>query len=366
MMRCLMTAAMVGCVVCVCPRGLRAQPQPGGVAEATLEELRDRGRACYRRRDYPCALQFFERAYRIDPQPKTLFNLASAQDKLGLAVRAYRNYRRYLRGAPAAPAEALLHIQRRLQLLVPKVARLVVVVRPSQARFRLIGDDAIGQGPSDELVVSPGVYQLIVEAPAHQTQRQTIRLIAGSVARRELSLSPIVSASLPVAVARSQPELAPAAAQTEPARLFFPAAGESPLDPPLHSVLPIESALLTSRVLSYLDLTHDGASGKTSYTLGLSGRLALWRRIAFEVHVPFLVHGWLVRQRSPTLPSNMATPLDGSAWAVGCASGATSLAKGSRSSVILVRYCRASRATRCLACTRCSAAVWRSLSSLAL
>ncbi len=69
-----------------------------------------------RRRDYRCAVAKFEAALALEPAPEMRFNLASAQDKLGLHAAAVRQFQRYLAEAAAtAHPKALGHIQRRLR-----------------------------------------------------------------------------------------------------------------------------------------------------------------------------------------------------------------------------------------------------------
>ena len=52
------------------------------------------------------------------------FNIASAQDKLGLAVLAVREYQAYLKQTAAVPAAVRKHITQRMAALTRKVGQI--------------------------------------------------------------------------------------------------------------------------------------------------------------------------------------------------------------------------------------------------
>lgn len=177
------------------PAPLGATPAAGTTSPdlAMLQDLRQQGEACYRRRDYRCAVAKFERALSLVPTAAMRFNLASAQDKLGDAPLAIRQYRRYLEeaGRSVSPT-ALAHIQRRMKQLLPKVGRLQLTP-PDNARISIDGielralEPAILEGGRMELVLEPGSYRIDVAVPARPVRNLRVELKPGALHAVELN-----------------------------------------------------------------------------------------------------------------------------------------------------------------------------------
>ena len=181
-----------------------------------MTQLREQGKACYRGRDYRCALRRFEEAFGLRPDPAMRFNVASAQDKLGMAVEAVRQYHRYLREAGSdAPATARRHIHRRLASLLPRVARLRLVLSPSDAKVEIDGEAVRPRPPprlaasmpastgneapapgAPELVLSPGSHQLTIIAPEREPHRRALDLAAGELRTVEVTLVVVAHGTL--------------------------------------------------------------------------------------------------------------------------------------------------------------------------
>jgi hypothetical protein len=182
----------------------------------TVSRLREQGKACYRKRDYRCALSRFQEALDLRADPAMRFNVASAQDKLGMAVEAVRQYHRYLREAGSdAPETARRHIHLRLTSLLAQVARLRLAVSPTDARIEIDGKAVVprppprvsaatptsGAAPSSrpsmpELVLAPGSHELAVTAPEREPHRRTLTLAAGEVHTLELALVVVAHGTL--------------------------------------------------------------------------------------------------------------------------------------------------------------------------
>jgi len=84
--------------------------EPGGRSEAGPHF--QRGAQAYAIGHFDEAITEFESAYKLDPAPILLFNIAQANRHLGRKERALFFYRRYLEQAPAAPnrADAQRHV----------------------------------------------------------------------------------------------------------------------------------------------------------------------------------------------------------------------------------------------------------------
>lgn len=160
-----------------------------------VEALREQGEACYRQRDYACALQRFERAFALNPGPAMRFNVASALDKLGRAALAVRQYRRYLSeaGDTVSPS-AVAHIQHRMKSRLPQVAQLQLVVEPGEATITVDGVPlaSLATEPTTlgryQLVLDPGDYRLDLTCPGHVPRTSSVTLEAGGLRTLELKL----------------------------------------------------------------------------------------------------------------------------------------------------------------------------------
>jgi len=153
-----------------------------------VAELRAQGKACYRRRDYRCALARFEAAYALHPTPAMRFNVASAQDKLGVMPMAYHLYHRYLEEAGgSAPRRVRVYVGQRMKLLVRRIARLRIEVSPPDAEIRvdsaLIPPERLRrlEGGGVELALNPGAYNLTLQRAGFAARSMAIKAEAGRV-----------------------------------------------------------------------------------------------------------------------------------------------------------------------------------------
>lgn len=155
------------------------------------ERLRLEGKACYRQRDYRCALDRFRRAQARLPTPEMRFNVASAQDKLGLAVLAAREYQAYLRQAESVPVKVRGHITQRMAELNGRIGRVRLTVRPAEAALSLNGTPQPrepGQPGAWELIVEPGTHQLDLSCAGHRPSSLTVTLLPGELKRASVTL----------------------------------------------------------------------------------------------------------------------------------------------------------------------------------
>ena len=71
--------------------------------DAAAKTFSDRGANAYSQKQFTQALVMFQRAYRENPQPALLFNIAECERQLGSFEMAAKSYRDYLAQAPDAP-----------------------------------------------------------------------------------------------------------------------------------------------------------------------------------------------------------------------------------------------------------------------
>lgn len=93
-----------------------AHAQSSGAAQHHIEQ----GEHFYRLSDYPAALRQYEAAYRLDPRPALLFNVARCHEVMANLEQAIRYYRRYLRRTPDAKDRAI--VEQRIRNLRKRLA----------------------------------------------------------------------------------------------------------------------------------------------------------------------------------------------------------------------------------------------------
>jgi hypothetical protein len=155
------------------------------------ERLRLEGKACYRQRDYRCALDRFRKAQAQMPTPQMRFNIASAQDKLGLAVLAAREYQAYLRQAESVPVKVRGHITQRMAELDGKIGRIRLTARPAEAALSLNGTPQPrepGRPGTWDLIVEPGTHQLDLSCAGYRPSSLTVTLLPGELKRAVVTL----------------------------------------------------------------------------------------------------------------------------------------------------------------------------------
>lgn len=110
----------------------------GGPADAGASRLAqqhvEQGERFYRLSDYPAALRQYEAAYRLDPRPALLFNVARCHEVMANLALAIRYYRRYLRGTPDARDRAI--VEQRILNLRKRLAERSREPEPDRPRAR--------------------------------------------------------------------------------------------------------------------------------------------------------------------------------------------------------------------------------------
>jgi tetratricopeptide (TPR) repeat protein len=107
------------------PRPLAARVEaqrrpPRNPREVQARTLFEQGQAAYEEGRYEDAIHAFEQAYALSARPLLLYNIANAQERLGLLREALENLRYYLEDAPADEQPVL---ERRIRGLEDRIRR---------------------------------------------------------------------------------------------------------------------------------------------------------------------------------------------------------------------------------------------------
>ena len=213
-------ACLIGLSLLVTPP-CRAQ-SPDGEAKSLFKQ----GNALFAKGDYAAALERFERAFTLRPNPKILINIGTTNHKLKRLPAAALAYERFLQQVdPGASAKRVAAVRQRLDQLRRGLASLTVIYGPSGATVR-VGQRAVGTTPlKNRVYLNPGTHELVVEKAGYKAFSETMTLSAGEHRRLESTLQvdgdykPPVPATQPAPPPSSQP-----AAATHPAARLPPPA----------------------------------------------------------------------------------------------------------------------------------------------
>lgn len=153
---------------------------------------------------YQRALAAYTKAYELVPNPKILFPIGVAEEKLGLWPVAARDLRRFLTQVPDADPTMRAEAERRLENAKLQVGVLALVVTPDDVQVSL-DDVVLGTSPlPDPLYLAAGDYKLTFAADGYQPLEQAISVEVGSESERTFEL-----VAIPIIVETPKPRPAP-------------------------------------------------------------------------------------------------------------------------------------------------------------
>lgn len=138
------------------------------------------GKQFYKESRYDDAIREFRDAYKYDPNPLLLYNLAQAYEKAALIPDALQYYRRYIHDSPTAPDRKTVEIAigNLEQRMVEKGVQLVTVF--STPDGAMVAIDGTVQGPTPlGANLKPGRHKLSVSLAAYKTLERDFGLTAG-------------------------------------------------------------------------------------------------------------------------------------------------------------------------------------------
>ncbi|WP_437708732.1 hypothetical protein WMF45_31180 [Sorangium sp. So ce448] len=197
---------------------------------AAAEALFERGLADMQAGRYETGCKALAESERMDPQPGTLFTLASCEARWGRIATAVARFKDYLaRFDRMTPAEQARQGQRpklageerdRLSPQIPRLALSLPPDAPAGTVVRrdgsVLGEAALGVA----LPVDPGDHRVSIQAPGAPVREQHVTIAAGETKELTLALKDAPAAE------------APAPPPTSPAPAIVPAPAPAPPDAP--------------------------------------------------------------------------------------------------------------------------------------
>lgn len=156
--------------------------EPTAAADPVTEEARarvHRGLELYDEGEYRLALIELERANKILPSYKLLYNIGQVYMQLGQHARAHMTLRRYLAdGASEIPSARRAEVEGDIATLAKRIAAVTVETTPIGAEVTL-NDIPLGVAPVARTVVDAGSLRVLASKPGYVSQTRVLALAGG-------------------------------------------------------------------------------------------------------------------------------------------------------------------------------------------
>lgn len=153
---------------------------------------------------YQEAIELYEKAYGLDPDPVLLFNIAYLYEKQGKLFEAVRGYELTLDAETSAPQRR--DTESRLEQLRPRApGRLALDGTPPGARV-LVDGRSVGVLPTSSLELPAGDHELRVTSDGFLPEGRTVKLVPGRESTLTFALTAAPASPPPVEGGPATPE----------------------------------------------------------------------------------------------------------------------------------------------------------------
>ncbi|MCA9545752.1 MAG: tetratricopeptide repeat protein [Myxococcales bacterium] len=182
-------ALLMAAALCLPTAPVAAAPQSTKVARA--QALYDLGVQAFKAKDFVKADEFFREAYKLDPSPVLLYNMARAAEEQGEGELAVRRYRLYLKNYPQA--EDADQVRKRVRVMEKvlrkaKQGQLTVSGAPPGSRF-LVNDEPMPEPGTRGWDLDPGEYAVRVEPTAGEPWEGRATVTTGQLAEVQYAVA---------------------------------------------------------------------------------------------------------------------------------------------------------------------------------
>ena len=202
------------------PRAAFAQEAPPGALHQDAEEralsVKARGDAAMESGDFAGALNAYRAAYEISPNPALLYNMGSAEERLGMHAEASHHLELFARSAPPELKTRVPHLDELLSTVRAHVAYLTVRTNVASAKISVRGKP-FGATPMKAAVATAGgKVSLEIAADGYVPYRRDVVLEEGRSTIVDVTLVPSSSAASGGVFAQAPIKQDPADAASEP------------------------------------------------------------------------------------------------------------------------------------------------------
>jgi tetratricopeptide (TPR) repeat protein len=179
----------------------------GALAQPGPRELFESGRAAYRVGEYERAVEYWEKAFAMDPKPLLKYNLGQAYERLGQLEAAIAATENYLENtSPDDPNRG--DAVGRLAKMKQRLEQTAVIVHSDVegAIIEIDGEYRARAPRPDPLKVAPGQHTIVVRQDGYEEFRTNVSLGAGDVMEVRATLPALTKASKPPREPRAKKE----------------------------------------------------------------------------------------------------------------------------------------------------------------
>ncbi|MDD5307515.1 MAG: tetratricopeptide repeat protein [Deltaproteobacteria bacterium] len=174
----------------VCTAVLLAVALAGGTALADAKQHFLAGNDYYTQGRYQKAVDEFQEAYRLDPRPLLLYNIAQTWEKLGELDKAVDAFKRFLAADPNNEDKAT--IESKIASLEERLTATGIVITSAEdgAAIKVDGKDK-GMTPQDGVIrLSVGPHKIVVSKKGFKDFVMSVAVAAGQGTPVEVTLEP--------------------------------------------------------------------------------------------------------------------------------------------------------------------------------
>ena len=138
------------------------------------------GQSYYTQGKYQKAIDEFEEAYRLDPRPLLLFNIAQAYEKIGKLEETVDYLKRYLEAEP--DAEERTSLLNKIANLEERIANTGVEIKGGEAGSKVLVDgEEVGTLPIPEVIsLSVGAHKIQVVKKGFEDFKMSVAVSSGN------------------------------------------------------------------------------------------------------------------------------------------------------------------------------------------
>lgn len=157
------------------------------------------GQDYYSQGRYEKAIEEFEEAYRLDPRPLLLYNIAQAHEKMGHLVKAVDHLKRYLEADPDTDERTTL--LNKVANLEARIAKTGIKVTSNEAEAIIYVDGKeVGTTPVAGVIpLEVGAHKVQVSKKGFEDFKMNLAVSSGQTTPVEVTLEPGASGPAPVA-----------------------------------------------------------------------------------------------------------------------------------------------------------------------
>ena len=166
----------------------RAAAQSAQAAQTDYQTLVQKGLREYELGNFSEAKAFFQEAHRLSPNARTLRGLGMTSYELRRYVEAIDYFQRALASSERAlTTQMRTEVTQLLQQARSFVTKLNLSVTPAEAYLRLDTRE-VTRDNDGAILLDPGMHELVIEAPRHETVTRSIRSDGGEALTLAINL----------------------------------------------------------------------------------------------------------------------------------------------------------------------------------